>query len=223
MKCPRRTISFVLLIAAFSLIAAAQADPFTNGTVVKMVKAGLSDEVIATTIRRSAVTFDVSPAALLTLKEQGVSNELILAMIETHDASSLRDIDRSLTGYSESGAQPVMPEPPRSPKQMVLEAKTIALEKSSAQPSRQALEKELLKRPEWKGLGLTIHRYKDKADLFVEIGYVSMSWITHRYVYRIYDRRSGTVIAAGETTSWGSLAENLAKHIARSLAATAGS
>jgi len=44
-----------------------------------------------------------------------------------------------------------------------------------------------------------------------------MSWITHRYVYRIYDRRSGAVIAAGETTSWGSLAENLARHIGKDM------
>jgi len=46
-----------------------------------------------------------------------------------------------------------------------------------------------------------------------------MSLVTHRYVFRIYDRRTGAVIAAGETTSWGSLAENLARHIAKSLTA----
>ena len=74
-----------------------------------------------------------------------------------------------------------------------------------------------MKRPDWKSLNLTLVRYKDDADLYVEIGYVSMSWITHRYVYRVYDRRSGAILAAGETTSWGSLSENLARHIVRSL------
>ncbi|HUR99745.1 MAG TPA: hypothetical protein VMZ26_16885, partial [Pyrinomonadaceae bacterium] len=58
-----------------------------------------------------------------------------------------------------------------------------------------------------------------QADIFVDIGFVSGSLLTHRYVYRIYDRRSGAVISAGETTSWGSLAENLARHIAKSLTA----
>jgi hypothetical protein len=87
------------------------------------------------------------------------------------------------------------------------------------QPSRQALEKELIKRPDFQKLNLTILRYKDQADLFVDIGYVSGSWLTHRYVFRIYDRRSGAVIVAGETTSWGSLAGNLARHIAKGLAA----
>jgi hypothetical protein len=106
---------------------------------------------------------------------------------------------------------------------MMTSAKTIAFGKSSLQPSRQALEKELLKRKDFQQLHLTIERYKDSADLFVDIGFVSGSWITHRYVYRVYDRRSGAVVAAGETTSWGSLAENLARHIAKSLiAARAG-
>ena len=68
-------------------------------------------------------------------------------------------------------------------------------------------------------LNLTIQRYKNSADLFVDIGFVSGSVLTHRYVYRVYDRRSGAVITAGETTSWGSLAENLARHIAKSLVA----
>ena len=76
-----------------------------------------------------------------------------------------------------------------------------------------------MKRKEFQQLNLTIQRYKESADLFVDIGYVSGSWVTHRYVYRVYDRRSGAVIAAGETTSWGSLAENLARHIAKGLAA----
>ena len=105
------------------------------------------------------------------------------------------------------------------PKEAVTGAKTIAFGKSSLQPSRQALEKELLRRKDFQQLNLTILRYKEAADLFVDIGFVAGSWITHRYVYRVYDRRTGVVITAGETTSWGSLAENLARHIAKSLVA----
>ena len=46
-----------------------------------------------------------------------------------------------------------------------------------------------------------------RVDLYVEIN----------CIYRIYDRRSGVVRAAVETTLWGSLAENLARHISKSL------
>jgi hypothetical protein len=96
-------------------------------------------------------------------------------------------------------------------------ARTVAIEKSSIHPSRQALEKELLKRSEWKGLNLNIVRQRSGSDLYIEIGRVPLSWVTHRYVFRVYDTRSGTVIAAGETTSWGSLAENMAREIAKKL------
>ncbi len=79
------------------------------------------------------------------------------------------------------------------------------------------MEKELLKRREWQKLNLNIVRYKEGADLHVEIGFVPLSVITHRYVFRVFDSKSGTVIAAGETTSWGSLAENLAREISKKL------
>jgi hypothetical protein len=89
--------------------------------------------------------------------------------------------------------------------------------RAAIQPSISALEKELLKRPDWRSLNLTIVRYKSAADLAVEIEFVHGSVLSHRYTYRIFDRRSGAVIAAGETTSWGSLAENLARHISNRL------
>ena len=74
-----------------------------------------------------------------------------------------------------------------------------------------------MKRPEWPKFNLTIVQFKNDADIYIQIGFVHGSLITHRYVYRIFDRRTGAVLAAGETTSWGSLAENLARHIAKSL------
>jgi hypothetical protein len=90
--------------------------------------------------------------------------------------------------------------------------------KSSLNPSRQALEKALLKRADWRKYDLTIVRYKDQADIYIEIGRIPLSWLTHRYVFRVFDRRSGAIITAGETTSWGSLAENLAREITQKLA-----
>jgi hypothetical protein len=138
-------------------------------------------------------------------------------MMERNDAAISGEPEKAPTPsnqYSESG-------PPKAltRQEAIAAAKTIAFGKSSLQPSRQALEKELMKRPDFQQLNMTILRYKEESDLFVDIGFVSGSWLTHRYVYRIYDRRSGAVITAGETTSWGSLAKNLARHIAKSLVA----
>ena len=229
------TSIFFILVFSFSVLA--QTEILTNSEVIKLSEAGLSREVILTKIARSRVDFDISTGALVELKKRGVADEVIAAMLEKAEAnknyttsveSSVSPADAAVvttttTGNTSTETVKTVVPPPQpsgkilSPKEAIASAKTIALQKSSLQPSRQALEKELLKRKDFQALGLTIERYKESADLYVEIGYVSLSWLTHRYVYRVYDRRSGAVLAAGETTSWGSLAENLARHIAKDL------
>ena len=207
-----KTYLLVLTLLLATHVGTGQANMLTNATIVEMTKSGLNDEIIVASIQRSDVNFDVSGNALLELKAAGVSNAVIGKMIEKIGAKT-----------TSSGSDTSPDATASTPAGLLSRARTIALEKSSAQPSRQALEKELLKRQDWKDLALSIDRYKDSADLYVEVGYVPMSWITHRYVYRIYDRRTGTVLAAGETTSWGSLASNLAKHISQSLTRVAKS
>ncbi|MBX3243439.1 MAG: hypothetical protein KF685_03095 [Acidobacteria bacterium] len=206
---------------------AAQTEILSNQVIIDMASAGISDNVIIAKISESRVKFDTSTAALISLRQKGVSNEVLSAMIERSipTAADLGETEpiakQEIETYEFS--ETVHPKDDKmenvlvSPKEAIKNAKTIAFKKSSAQPSRQNLEKALLKNPDFQKSGLTILRIKEEADLFVEIGFVSGSWITHRYVYRIYDRRSGVVLAAGETTSWGSLAENLARHISRSL------
>lgn len=211
-----RTVVLSLLIL-WPVLIFGQSEALTNEKVVEMVNVGLSADVVKRSIAVSNAKFDVSPTALIELKRARVPDDVITAMIDRFEALS---ITAPAAGYSDSGSPLTTgPEQPANldKKQIITSARTIALGKSSAHPSRQALEKELMKRADFKAANLTIIRYKDTADLYVEIGRVPLSWLTHRYVYRIFDRRSGTVLAAGETTSWGSLAENLARHISKSL------
>jgi hypothetical protein len=210
-------ISILTLILTSAISVFAQSEMVDNRTIIDMTSSGLSSEIILKKIASSQTKFDVSAASLIELKKVGVDDNVIAAMMERYDGQQVSKSEPAISesgsqGYSESG-----PPSPVTPKESLTAAKTIAFGKSSLQPSRQALEKELLKRKDFQRLNLTILRYKESADLYVDIGFVSGSWITHRYVYRIYDRHSGAVIAAGETTSWGSLAENLARHIAKSL------
>jgi hypothetical protein len=67
-----------------------------------------------------------------------------------------------------------------TPSDVLKSARTIALHKDSINPSRQALDKELLKRKEWANLNLTITQDRTSADLSVEIGCVHLSWVTNR-------------------------------------------
>ncbi len=192
-----------------------------------MVQAGLNSDLIIRKIQDSVGDFDTSTEGLIALKKAGVSNEIVELMMDSKVAEKSKSTNKKPTGYSDS--QPItydtFYETPLTRKSRIVldskeaikNAKTIAIKKSSLHPSRQSLEKELLKRKEWKELNLNIVRYKHDADLLIEIGYVSMSWLSHRYTYRIYDNKSGTVITAGETTSWGSLSENLARGVAKRL------
>ena len=209
-----------------AVAAHAQTETLTNAQIIEMAKIGLGGEIVLSKIRASEGNYDVSAAALIELKKAGLSDAIISAIMEKATSNRQPKSASTQQGYSENAQTTELNQLGASlpsPKEVIKRARTIALVKDSLQPSRQALEKELMKRPQWKNLNLTIERYKNKADLYVEIGFVPMSWITHRYVYRIFDRRSGTVLAAGETTSWGSLAENLAKHITKSLATLAAS
>jgi hypothetical protein len=226
-------IHLLIFILIFSFAAFAQTETLTNLQIIEMSKAGLAAEIVLKKIESSRVDFNVSTDALIALKKSGVADEIISAMLEKAEANKKYStptntaISSNTAAYSDSTPAAILSEikPAQiqpsgkilSPKEALLSAQTIAFAKSSLQPSRQALEKELFKRKDFQALNLTIERYKESADLYVEIGYVSLSWLTHRYVYRIYDRRSGAVMAAGETTSWGSLAENLARHISKSL------
>lgn len=200
----------IVLVAACS--AFGQREVLSNTEVIEMTKAGLPSTVILTKIKGAEGRFDVSVNGLVEMKKAGVSDDIISALLESKPATPTEPGTLPAT-VSVKRVAPLYTDP----REALLSAKTIAITKSSIQPSLQAVEKELMKRKEWRTLNLSIDHYWDKADLYVEISYVHMSLITHRYTFRIYDRRSGTVIAAGETTSWGSLAENLARNITRSL------
>jgi hypothetical protein len=213
--------SIITIALFFVVTATAQTEILTNAKIIEMVKAGIGGPLVINKIKSADGNFDVSADGMIELKKAGVTDEIIAVMMEkpTTVAPAAANSKDTPIKPGEPAATVTKPAPPaaKSPKEILAAAKTIAFMKSSLNPSRQALEKELLKRKDWQDLNLTIDRYKESADLYVEIGFVSLSLVTHRYVYRIYDRRSGTVIAAGETTSWGSLAENLARNISASV------
>ncbi len=220
----RRLTKILFLVACFVFSGSAQTEILTNSTVIEMSKIGLGKEIILKKITDSKNSFDVSANALIELKKANVADEVIALMLEKAEVKTVES-NENLPGFSENlpGLEVKQFAPSVvTAKDALSNAKTVALVKSSINPSRQGLEKALLKRREWQKYDLTLIRYKDEADIYVEIGRVPLSWITHRYVFRIYDRRSGTIITAGETTSWGSLAENLAREITQKMDSVSG-
>jgi hypothetical protein len=200
--------TFVLTFFLSNIFA--QSESLSNAQIIEMAKVGLSKEIILTKIRQSNSVFDVSTDALIELKKANVDNEIITLLLEKSKENLKAQTQPTPEAKKETQTN-------LDPKQSLLSAKTIAIEKSSIYPSRQSLEKALFKRKEWKNYNLTILRYKDQADLYIEIGRIPLTLITNRYVFRIYDRRNGVIITAGETTAWGSLAENMAREIMQKL------
>ena len=62
-----------------SLVIAQQ--EMNNDSVIKLCKAGLSDDVTVSTIKASTGTYDISTNGLLTLKSAGVSDRVISAIV----------------------------------------------------------------------------------------------------------------------------------------------
>jgi hypothetical protein len=69
----------VVLLAAAPFVIAQQA--MNNDSVVKLAKAGLSDDVIVSTINGSTGTYDTSANALIAMKSAGVSDKIISAIV----------------------------------------------------------------------------------------------------------------------------------------------
>ena len=61
------------------LLLAQQA--LNNAAILKLVKAGLSDDLIVTTINAQPETYDTSPNTLIALKAAGISGKVVTATV----------------------------------------------------------------------------------------------------------------------------------------------
>src|SRR5579871_4791499 len=82
-SCLRKLLnSGVLMAAVLSVhIASAQSLPPGVDDIVKLKKAGLSDDVILSQIKNSGATYNLSADQIIYLKNQGVSDTAIKALI----------------------------------------------------------------------------------------------------------------------------------------------
>jgi hypothetical protein len=69
----------IMMATAFCICAAQQT--MDNATVLKLKDAGLSEDLVVQTINASAGHYDTSPDAIIALKQKGLSDRMISAMI----------------------------------------------------------------------------------------------------------------------------------------------
>jgi hypothetical protein len=80
-----RLLVIAFCIPTLALITQAQEgteqQPVANKEIFEMVKAGLTAELIIAKIKTSPCDFDTSPSALVSLKEAGVANAVLMEMV----------------------------------------------------------------------------------------------------------------------------------------------
>src|SRR5881227_4382080 len=84
------------LLSYLCLSASAQQKteaPLNNSAVVKLVRAGFKEKTVIAIIRSRPTQFDLSPDRLIELKHDGVSENIILAMLSSDDADTLASDD----------------------------------------------------------------------------------------------------------------------------------
>lgn len=93
-------VAFVLAFGTISAVTA-QDEVMTNDEVISLTKAGLAGSVIIGKIRTSKSNFDMSTDALIKLKQSGVGDDVVGAMLEAKNGRA--------AGSGTSGAAPVGP------------------------------------------------------------------------------------------------------------------
>jgi hypothetical protein len=85
-------------LALLAMIGAATAQgtqpkaPLTNSSIIKLVRAGFKEKTIISIIAGSPANFDVSPDQMIELKRNGVSEKIILEMVNRQeDAGFMSD------------------------------------------------------------------------------------------------------------------------------------
>jgi hypothetical protein len=75
----RKVLFALVIVASCHLLVAQQA--LNNDAIIKLVKAGLSDDLIVSTISASPGTYDASADGMIALKAAGVSDKVVAAIV----------------------------------------------------------------------------------------------------------------------------------------------
>ncbi|MGB8358280.1 MAG: hypothetical protein WCD55_06650 [Bacteroidales bacterium] len=104
----KKHISLILAGLFIAVMVNAQnAETLTNGSVIKMSKANLSDELITDMIQNSPVRFDLSESALKSLAGQGVSATVIQSMKDAGAAKKPVAVKPSPSTVKEASTAPI--------------------------------------------------------------------------------------------------------------------
>lgn len=97
MKGNRLIAALVFVLLSLAASAFAQ-ETITNEEVISLTKAGLANSIIVNKIRTSKTNFDMSTDALIRLKQSGVGDEVVAAMLEAKNGVAAVGAPSNSTG-----------------------------------------------------------------------------------------------------------------------------
>jgi len=201
-----RLATFAVL--AFAGLAFAQGtEPLTNDDIVKMVRAQLSAKIIVTTIESApAVTFDLSPGALVALKTAGVDDRIIEAMQAKAGArktDAMPDEFSPPTPEKPRALQTSLPPPEKSgalatsndPEFVLRNFKTMLVNASNASFfGSDQMKAALRKNKNFGALNIIIVDDSAVADVVLEVGY-TFAW---DYPFSLVHQNTSVVLLSGK-------------------------
>jgi hypothetical protein len=110
-----RALLLLVFVAGFLVPGTEAAEVLTNDAIVRMVKAGLGEELILSKIKTSAGQYDLTTNALIKLKTAGASDTIIQAMMGAPSAAGPSDAPAPPAPPAGPVAMPPPPPPPAVP------------------------------------------------------------------------------------------------------------
>lgn len=190
------TTGMLIVLAAAGCVASGQGvQPLANDDIVKMSQARLSATVILTTIASAeSVKFDLSPAALVALKDAGVADSVIEAML-----SKAREGKEA--GAITAAAVPAPAEKSealaaaKDPETLLRTFKTLTIDTSRAKFFGNTQMKAALARDKGFGaLRITIVDDPALADVVLDVGY-TFAW---DYPFSLKHANTSMVLTSGK-------------------------
>lgn len=89
---------FCPIVALFFLSIASAQEPLTNDSIMQMVRAGLSEDIILSMVKTQPAKYTVTPERLIALKAAGVPDKVVAAMVEKNAGASAVGLPGTASG-----------------------------------------------------------------------------------------------------------------------------
>jgi hypothetical protein len=189
-----RKLSLAIVFLTFCPLLAAQ-QPLNNDSVIKLVKAGLSDDLIMSTINASPGNFDVSADGLIALKSAGASDNVVSAVLARAS---------SPTPVAQTPLQPTAPETPAAEQagnkpRVFLQAASKGTNQNAARDQSMEMSKDLEKN--CPGVRVTINQ--QMADYTIALNHIEVGLLVRDNQIQVANK-DGDLIS--KTKEGGSIA-----------------